>query len=576
MKFSVLALDYDGTIATEGGVHPEVRQAIVALRARGIYVLLVTGRILSDLQAHAGDLRLFDAVVAENGAVLAFPGSQRSQVLGRPPAQRLFDELAKSGVAFTRGECVVEADAVAASQILEAIRKLALPLVIHFNRGRLMVLPQAVSKGTGLREALSALRLSPHNTAAVGDAENDHQMLEVAELGVAVGWGSPALIAEADDIIDGGGPSAVAAYATSLGDRPRLPPERVGRRSLLLGHTPQATPVSLAVRGRNVLIAGAPRSGKSWLAGLLAEQLILQRYALFVIDPEGDYRSLEGLPGVVVADASDSHSHVHDIARTLHHADMSLVLDLSHMASGEKRDYVRALLPRLKEHRRKVGIPHRILVDEAHYFLHDADVVELLDSELAGYTLVTYCASRLHSAVQAAIAAVVLVTREDDPGEIRELAKLSGASALADEWMKVLPNLAVDEAALLPSAEEAGDLLVRFQIAPRLTPHVRHRHKYMDMPVSHGRAFVFTRKGTVAGPRAHSLKEFVEIIGRSPAIVDDHLRRGDVSRWVAGVFGDFELSKQIAELENQVRVGRGRDVTSAVAKLVAERYSTIG
>src|SRR5512145_2415298 len=101
MKFSVLALDYDGTIATEGGVHSEVRQAIVALRARGICVLLVTGRILSDLQAHAGDLRLFDAVVAENGAVLAFPGSQRSHVLGRPPAQRFFDELAKSGVAFT-------------------------------------------------------------------------------------------------------------------------------------------------------------------------------------------------------------------------------------------------------------------------------------------------------------------------------------------------------------------------------------------------------------------------------------------------------------------------------------------
>jgi DNA replication protein DnaC len=36
----------------------------------------------------------------------------------------------------------------------------------------------------------------------------------------------------------------------------------------------------LVVRGRNVLIAGDPRSGKSYLAGLLAEQLILHRYSV--------------------------------------------------------------------------------------------------------------------------------------------------------------------------------------------------------------------------------------------------------------------------------------------------------
>ena len=40
------------------------------------------------------------------------------------------------------------------------IRYLELPLVLLFNRGRLMVLPQAISKATGLREALRTLRLS--------------------------------------------------------------------------------------------------------------------------------------------------------------------------------------------------------------------------------------------------------------------------------------------------------------------------------------------------------------------------------------------------------------------------------
>jgi hydroxymethylpyrimidine pyrophosphatase-like HAD family hydrolase len=49
-----------------------------------------------------------------------------------------------------------------------------------------MILPQAISKGVGLREALTMPRLSPHNAIAIGDAENDHDPLAVCEFGVAV------------------------------------------------------------------------------------------------------------------------------------------------------------------------------------------------------------------------------------------------------------------------------------------------------------------------------------------------------------------------------------------------------
>ena len=84
MRFSVLALDYDGTIARNGIMNSEVRTAITEARASGIVVILVTGRILSDLRQVAGNLQFVDAVVAENGAVLAFP-SGRSRLLGHPP-----------------------------------------------------------------------------------------------------------------------------------------------------------------------------------------------------------------------------------------------------------------------------------------------------------------------------------------------------------------------------------------------------------------------------------------------------------------------------------------------------------
>ena len=77
MKFSALALDYDGTTAVNGVFDPAVREAIGEARRRGIIVILVTGRRLPDLHQDAGELACFDVIVAENGAVLEFPASGR-------------------------------------------------------------------------------------------------------------------------------------------------------------------------------------------------------------------------------------------------------------------------------------------------------------------------------------------------------------------------------------------------------------------------------------------------------------------------------------------------------------------
>jgi hypothetical protein len=74
MKLSVIALDHDGTIARADVLDPSVREAIAEARTSGIIVLLVTGRILDDLRRVAGDLHFVDGVIAENGAVLHFPG----------------------------------------------------------------------------------------------------------------------------------------------------------------------------------------------------------------------------------------------------------------------------------------------------------------------------------------------------------------------------------------------------------------------------------------------------------------------------------------------------------------------
>jgi hydroxymethylpyrimidine pyrophosphatase-like HAD family hydrolase len=360
MKFSVLVLDYDGTIAENGRVIPSVRVAIAEARVRGITVILATGRILGDLRREVGDLRFVDAIVAENGAVLAFPESGRSAVLGHSPPSLFLEELKRRGIQAVAGECVVEADASLAAAILPIIRELELPLVVLFNRQRMMILSQSISKATGLKEALTTLRLSVHNAVAIGDAENDHELLDACELGLAVEWGSARLRQVADGIVAGTGPAAVADRIRELIALPwlRLPLAGAGRRRLILGSGEGGCRVDVPLRGHNLLVAGDPKSGKSWVAGLMTEQLILQRYSVCVIDPEGDYGSLESLPGVVLFGRDDPPPRLRDLARAFRYPDMSMIIDLSKLPLSKKQEYVDSLLTMLTAMRRRSGLPH--------------------------------------------------------------------------------------------------------------------------------------------------------------------------------------------------------------------------
>ncbi|RYE83173.1 MAG: phosphoglycolate phosphatase, partial [Myxococcales bacterium] len=70
-----------------------------------------------------------------------------------------------------------------------------------FNKGAVMVLPSGVNKGTGLRAGLGTLGLSEHAVVGIGDAENDHSLLKVAGLGVAVANAIPALKDRADLVV---------------------------------------------------------------------------------------------------------------------------------------------------------------------------------------------------------------------------------------------------------------------------------------------------------------------------------------------------------------------------------------
>jgi hypothetical protein len=165
------------------------------------------------------------------------------------------------------------------------------------------------------------------------------------------------------------------------------------------------------------------------------------------------------------------------------------------------------------------------------------------------------------------------VTRETDPHEADTLMAMCRPRP-AQLNRTVFGDLASNEAALLPGAEESQGRVRRFQLAPRLTSHVRHQSKYLDMPVLEAQAFVFTDNGR-QGPRARTLKDFVGLLAAlPPERLHAHLARHDFSRWLADVFRDHPLAAHVRDLEARIALEDTKDIAANIAQSIRARYET--
>ena len=204
MRYLALATDYDGTLADEGRVDAPTTAALERARAAGRRLVLVTGRLLGDLERVFPRLDLFDRVVVENGAVMCRPRERERSVVPLAPAASapLVTRLRERDVDLSVGRTIVATTARYEDVVRETIRDLGLAHEIALNKGAVMVLPPGISKASGLAAALADLGLSPRDVVAVGDAENDLDLLRLCGCSAAVANALPSVQRASDLIID--------------------------------------------------------------------------------------------------------------------------------------------------------------------------------------------------------------------------------------------------------------------------------------------------------------------------------------------------------------------------------------
>lgn len=541
-----LAVDFDGTL-TEGGCPlPPVLEALARFRAGGGRVVLATGRILAELDDvfPAADDHV-DAIVAENGAVLRVHGHTR--LLCDPVPEELDRELHHAGRHVRRGQVLLAGRHGDAHEAAAALHRLGLDCQLVANRGELMVLPAGVTKGGGVRAALAELGISPHNTVAVGDAENDHSMLEACELGVAVAGAIEGLQRHADLVTAGHAGLGVCEVLRLVATEPQLG-RSPARWEVPLGTAPDGTAVGVAVAHVNVLVTGRSGAGKSHVAGLLAEGAVRAGYTIVVLDPEGDHTALGTLPSVVVVGGGERLPTLDHIVSLLRRS-LSVVVDLSGRPRAERAAFLDAAPAVLEALWTACGVPQWTLIDEAHGLLgHDGPARRSIIGRRPGQCLVTYRPDALCPEVRDTIDLTIDVPGTDGAGDrgVREVR--------------------------LVQHRRGGLIEDGVTPRPRETAHARHWHKYLsDRLPEHQRFWFRDERDHLSGEPAGNLAELHRELRRCGAGVLRHHARGhDISRWLRHVFRADELAAAVAEVEDAIdEAGRPGDVEILRARLVA-------
>jgi hydroxymethylpyrimidine pyrophosphatase-like HAD family hydrolase len=550
MILHVLACDYDGTIADAGRLAPDTAAVLARVRESGRKLFLVTGRMLDDLKSVCPDLdRVFDLVVAEHGGLLYLPATREVRLLGDAPEAALIAALQRRRVPFDVGGTILATTTEHAEATLAAIQEVGVERSLVFNKGALMLLPGGVTKGTGLMAALDGVQLSAHNLAGVGDAENDHAFLAMCECAAAVADAVPALRERADVVTSGPASRGAIEFVEQhvLRDLVELAP-RLRRHDLKVGEAADGAAVSLAAHGTHLLVVGPSASGKTTLTVSLLEQLVESGRTVCLIDPEGDYDSLSEMQRVLVmgGHGEDALPTPDELAQLLGRPGEALVLNLSALTRAEKVTYATKVLAVANTVRGTRGMPHWLVIDEAHHIFppDGSQAMDLLPSATESFCLITLGVDELPREVRERINVVA----STDLGAFR--------TATENVYGHYVHGLRLPSGTPLERGEAAiawrdpHRPATRFRVRKRRVEHRRHVRKYTEGELPPDRSFYFRGPEATLNLRAANLIRFVELAeGVDEATWAHHLRRGEYSAWMRDMIKDPELADEIRALE---------------------------
>jgi hydroxymethylpyrimidine pyrophosphatase-like HAD family hydrolase/energy-coupling factor transporter ATP-binding protein EcfA2 len=570
MRFAAVAIDYDGTLATDGTVHPSTVAALEQVVASGRKFILVTGRMLRELLPLFPQAALCARIVAENGAVLYRPATRDQRLLTDGVSAPLVDVLRRKGVVpLDVGDSILATVRPHEVAVMEAIRDLGLEHHVIFNRESVMVLPPGVTKATGLAAALDELQLSAHEVVGIGDSENDHALFQASELAVAVASAVPTLRDAADWVTaKPNGAGTAEALLALVADDMAGHAKRLTRHRVSLGSSRSGEPITVSPVGENVLIAGTSGSGKSTLAHAMLEQLIDQGYQTCVVDPEGDYPSMEKM---IVFGNPQRGPTVTEIMTALENPKAQVIVNLVGLPLEDRPPFFMQLLPKLQESRLRNGRPHRILVDEAHHLLPKSwrptrENVRDLDSML----FVTVHPDRLATQLLDAIDVAVVLGHEP-ASTLRWIADREQGRMTTAPPAELMAGEALLWRKAQPHAQSRPAEPLRLAM-PRVERQ-RHRRKYAEGELPPERSFYFRGPDGKLNLRAQNLIMFRQIADG----VDDetwlhHLRQGDYSHWMETAIKDPSLAQIVQEVEGR-RDLSAHDSRRRVADAIQERYT---
>ncbi len=187
MKVEALVVDIDGTLTNmKRAINCK---AINALRKLKIKVVLATGNISCFAKAVAKMIGVSDIVIAENGGVVRFSYDGEDIVLGdRSKCLRALEILKKHfNVELLDNEYRKAEVCLKRTFPIDEARKIIPRDVKIVDTGfAYHIIDRNVSKGKALKFIAERIGIDVRDFVAIGDSENDIELLDTAGFGIAV------------------------------------------------------------------------------------------------------------------------------------------------------------------------------------------------------------------------------------------------------------------------------------------------------------------------------------------------------------------------------------------------------